>query len=123
MIDSNSILLFVADVPKSAGFYGQLLGQDPVEFSPTLAMFILPSGLALGLWGNAGVEPAPAATGGGCDVGFKVATADMVDTLHAEWQLKGATILLPPTNLDFGRTFVAVDSDGHRLRVYNVAED
>ncbi|MBY5459631.1 VOC family protein [Rhizobium beringeri] len=123
MIDSNSILLFVADVPKSAGFYGQLLGQDPVEFSPTFAMFILPSGLALGLWGKAGVEPAPAATGGGCDVGFKVATADMVDTLHAEWQAKDATILLPPTSLDFGRTFVAADPDGHRLRVYNVAED
>ena len=123
MIDSNSILLFVADVPKSAGFYGQLLGQNPVEFSPTFAMFILPSGLAMGLWGRAGVEPAPAATGGGCDVGFKVATADKVDTLHAEWQVKGATILLPPTNLDFGRTFVAADPDGHRLRVYNVAED
>ncbi|TBC71854.1 drug:proton antiporter [Rhizobium leguminosarum] len=123
MIDSNSILLFVADVPKSAGFYGQLLGQDPVEFSPTFAMFILPSGLALRLWGKAGVEPAPAATGGGCDVGFKVATADMVDTLHAEWQAKDATILLPPTSLDFGRTFVAADPDGHRLRVYNVAED
>jgi catechol 2,3-dioxygenase-like lactoylglutathione lyase family enzyme len=123
MIDSSSILLFVADVPKSAGFYGQLLGQDPVEFSPTFAMFILPSGLALGLWGKAGVEPAPAATGGGCDVGFKVATADMVDTLHAEWQAKDATILLPPTSLDFGRTFVAADPDGHRLRVYNVAED
>ncbi|MBY5364243.1 drug:proton antiporter [Rhizobium leguminosarum] len=122
MIDSNSILLFVTDAPKSASFYTRLLGQDPVEASSTFAMFILPSGLALGLWGKAGVEPAPAATGGGCDVGFKVATADMVDTLHAEWQLKGATILLPPTNFDFGRTFVAADSDGHRLRVYNVAE-
>lgn len=123
MIDSNSILLFVADAPKSTSFYSQLLGQDPVEASSTFAMFILPSGLALGLWGKAGVEPAPAATGGGCDVGFKVAAADMVDTLHAEWQGKGATILLPPTDLDFGRTFVAADPDGHRLRVYNVAED
>ncbi|MBB4288632.1 putative enzyme related to lactoylglutathione lyase [Rhizobium leguminosarum] len=123
MIDSNSILLFVADVAKSASFYGQLLGKDPVELSPTLAMFILPSGLALGLWGKAGVEPTPTAMGGGCDVGFKVATADRVDTLHAEWQAKGATILLPPTDLDFGRTFVAADPDGHRLRVYTVSED
>ncbi|TCA18774.1 drug:proton antiporter [Rhizobium leguminosarum bv. viciae] len=122
MIDSNSILLFVTDAPKSASFYTQLLGQEPVEASPTFAMFILPSGLALGLWSKTGVEPAPAATGGGCDLGFKVATAEMVDTLHAEWQGKGATILLPPTNLDFGRTFVAADPDGHRLRVYNVAE-
>ncbi|ABC89650.1 putative glyoxalase protein [Rhizobium etli CFN 42] len=122
MIDGNSILLFVTDAPKSASFYQQLLGQDPVETSQTFAMFILPSGLALGLWGKAGVEPAPTASGGGCDVGFKVATAEMVDALYAEWQGKGATILVPPTDLDFGRTFVAADPDGHRLRVYNVAE-
>ncbi|MGM5053737.1 MULTISPECIES: VOC family protein [Rhizobium] len=122
MIDSNSILLFVADAPKSASFYTRLLGLDAVEASPTFAMFILPSGLALGLWGKTGVEPAPAPTGGGCDLGFKVATADLVDTLHTEWQGKGATILLPPTDLDFGRSFVAADPDGHRLRVYNVAE-
>ncbi|WP_245294344.1 VOC family protein [Rhizobium aegyptiacum] len=63
MIDSNSILLFVTDAPKSAKFYARLLGLDPVESSPTFAMFILPSGLALGLWGKAPVEPAPAAAG------------------------------------------------------------
>ncbi|RUV33858.1 drug:proton antiporter, partial [Mesorhizobium sp. M1A.T.Ca.IN.004.03.1.1] len=89
----------------------------PVEASPTFAMFILPSGLALGLWGRTGVQPAPAAAGGGCEVGFKVATADMVDRLHIEWQGKSAAILLPPTDLDFGRSFVAADPDGHRLRV------
>ncbi|MDF0695118.1 VOC family protein [Rhizobium sp. MC63] len=123
MIDSNSILLFVTDAPKSASFYKQLLGLDPVESGPTFAMFILPSGLALGLWGKAGVKPAPTAAGGGCDLGFKVATADMVDTLHAEWQGKGTTILFPPSDLDFGRSFVAADPDGHRLRVYNVTEN
>ncbi|MBX5140716.1 drug:proton antiporter [Rhizobium lentis] len=123
MFDSNSILLFVTDAPKSASFYARLLGQDPVEASPTFAMFILPSGLALGLWGRTGVQPAPAAAGGGCEVGFKVATADMVDRLHIEWQGESAAILLPPTDLDFGRSFVAADPDGHRLRVYNVAED
>ncbi len=56
MIDSNSILLFVADAPKSASFYARLLALDAVEASPTFAMFILPSGLALGLWGKKGVE-------------------------------------------------------------------
>jgi len=27
-------------------------------------------------------------------------------------------IALPPTDLDIGRSFVALDPDGHRLRVY-----
>ena len=85
-------------------------------------MFILPSGLGLGLWSKAGVEPAPVAAGGGCDIGFKVDTAGMVDATHADWQGKGATILLAPTDFDFGRTFVAADPDGHRLRVYTVTE-
>lgn len=36
---------------------------------------------------------------------------------------EGATIALPPTELDFGRSFVAVDPDGHRLRVYALTEE
>ena len=122
MTDSNSILLYVTDAPTSARFYATLLGQEPVDTSPTFAMFILPSGLGLGLWSKTGVEPAPVAAGGGCDIGFKVDTADLVDATHADWRDKGATIVLPPTDLDFGRTFVAADPDGHRLRVYTVNE-
>lgn len=122
MIDTNSILLFVNSAPESANFYARLLDQQPVEASPTFAMFILPSGLGLGLWGKAGVEPAPTAGGGGCDLGFKVDAPETVDTLHAEWESKGATIIMPPTDLDFGRSFVAADPDGNRLRVYAVTE-
>lgn len=118
MTNSNSLLLFVKDATASTRFYARLLGQEPVEASQTFAMFILPSGLGLGLWGAAGVEPASTAAGGGCDLGFKVENAALVDATHAEWQGKGATILLPPTDLDFGRSFVAADPDGHRLRVY-----
>ena len=123
MTDSNSILLYVADAPASARFYARLLEQKPVEASPTFAMFVLPSGLALGLWGKGGVDPKPAAAGGGCDIGFKVDAAATVDTVHADWAGKGASILLAPTDLDFGRSFVAADPDGHRLRVYTVAEE
>jgi catechol 2,3-dioxygenase-like lactoylglutathione lyase family enzyme len=123
MTDRNSLLLYVTDATTSARLYAELLGQQPVEASPTFAMFILPSGLGLGLWGKTGVEPAPAAAGGGCELGFKVDTAAAVDTTFAEWRAKGATIALPPADLDFGRSFVAVDPDGHRLRVYAMREE
>jgi catechol 2,3-dioxygenase-like lactoylglutathione lyase family enzyme len=59
MIDKNSILLFVTDTDASIRFYTKLLGQEPVAASPTFGMFILPSGLGLGLWKKTGVEPAP----------------------------------------------------------------
>ena len=122
MTDRNSLLLYVADATASTRFYSRLLGREPIEASPTFAMFILPSGLGLGLWGKAGVQPPPGAASGGFDLSFKVDAPESVDALHAEWRSKGANVLLPPTDLDFGRSFVAADPDGHRLRVYTLAE-
>lgn len=120
MIDKNSVLLFITDIEASIGFYTKLLGQGPVQASPTFGMFILPSGLGLGLWKKTGVEPAPTAAGGGSDLGFHVPEHAMVDLICDDWKAKGAAILMPPTDLDFGRCFVAADPDGHRLRVYTV---
>ncbi|WP_337268691.1 VOC family protein [Oryzifoliimicrobium ureilyticus] len=119
---TNSVLLYVSDAPASTRFYSKLLGLEPVEAGQTFAMFILPSGLGLGLWGRAGVEPQAAGAPGSSEIGFKVEQPDEVDALHGEWVEKGAEILLAPTELDFGRTFVALDPDGHRLRVYTVNE-
>ena len=47
-----------------------------------------------------------------------VDNAAAVDTTHAAWRGRGLTILQLPTDMDFGRTFVAADPDGHRLRVF-----
>ncbi len=118
MTDSNTVLLYVADPAASARFYAGLLGRQPVEQSPTFAMFVLPSGLGLGLWKRGGVEPAATAPAGGSELGFRVADVARVDALHAEWRGKEVAMALPPTDLDFGRTFVALDPDGHRLRVF-----
>ena len=49
---------------------------------------------------------------------FTVDDADAVRARHAEWTGRGLTIAQPPTELDFGHTFVALDPDGHRLRVF-----
>ncbi len=123
MTDTDTVLFYVTDPAASARFYTDLLGIQPVEQSPTFALFVLPSGLALGLWSKDGVEPAPAAAGGGSELGFKMTSAAAIDQTHADWSAKGATIALPPTDLDFGRSFVALDPDGHRLRIYAVAEE
>lgn len=123
MTDTNTILLYVTDALSSARFYTTLLGIEPVEASPAFALLILPSGLPLGLWGKDGVKPAPVANGGGSEIGFKVKSTAEVDVIHTDWQAKGATIAFAPTNLDFGRSFVALDPDGHRLRVYAAAEE
>ena len=121
MTDKNNLLLYVTDPAASAGFYGALLGLKPVEASPAFVLFALPSGFTLGLWKATDVAPAPTTAGGGCEVGFRAADRDAVDATHAAWVDKGAAILMPPRDLEFGRSFVAVDPDGHRLRVYALA--
>jgi predicted enzyme related to lactoylglutathione lyase len=121
MSDPNFVILYVDSPPASAEFYGSLLGKIPVESSPTFALFTLDSGMMLGLWSRHTVEPAAAAGGGGCEIGFGVADREAVDAAYADWQRRGLTILQRPTEMDFGRSFVAADPDGHRLRVFFVA--
>ena len=115
MPDLSLIILYVDNPAASARFYADLLGRTPAEQSPTFAMFPLPSGIGLALWSRHTVEPAAAAAGGGTEIAFMAAD---VDAVHADWSARGLSIAQAPTELDFGRTFVALDPDGHRLRVF-----
>lgn len=112
------ILLYIDDPSASARFYERVLALAPAEVSPTFALFVLPNGLKLGLWSRHTVEPAAAGSGGGAELGFPVDSAAAVDELHSAWSSQGLPILQAPCELDFGRTFVATDPDGHRLRVF-----
>jgi catechol 2,3-dioxygenase-like lactoylglutathione lyase family enzyme len=118
MPDFNFVLLYVERPPASAAFYADLLGQAPLESLPTFAMLPLRPGVLLGLWSRETVEPEPAAPSGGGEIAFVVADADAVRATYANWSGKGLTIAQPPTQMDFGHTFVALDPDGHRLRVF-----
>jgi predicted enzyme related to lactoylglutathione lyase len=117
MPDPNFVILYVDSPAASAAFYADLLGKAPVEASPTFAMFALNSGVMLGLWARRTVEPEATGSGGG-EIAFTVADSAAVDATHADWKERGLRILQSPTEMDFGRTFVAGDPDGHRLRVF-----
>jgi catechol 2,3-dioxygenase-like lactoylglutathione lyase family enzyme len=120
MSPTNYVLLYVDSPAASARFYSNLLDLTPVEQSPTFALFPLPSGVMLGLWSKHTVEPKAEGTGGGAELGFAMESAAAVDAAHANWSGRQVSILQAPTDLDFGRTFVATDPDGHRLRVFHV---
>jgi len=117
MTDINFVLLHVESPKRSEALFADLLGRPAVESSPTFAMFAMSSGLMLGLWGRAGVAP-PADAPGGSEIAFAVDDDAAVDARCAEWRARGLTIIQEPTKMDFGRTFVARDPDGHRLRVF-----
>lgn len=111
------MLLYVDNPQASGAFYRTLLDCAPVEDSPTFVLFVLQSGLKLGLWSRHMAIPAPTAAGGGSEIAIAVDTPQAVDAAHAAWTARGLPVLQAPSDVDFGRTFVALDPDGHRLRV------
>lgn len=118
MSPTFSFVIRYVDSPEaSAAFYEDLLGRAPVETSPTFAMLPLGPDVMLGLWSRHTVEPAALATGGGGEIAFTVPDAAAVRTTHDAWAARGLAIAQAPTTMDFGETFVALDPDGHRLRV------
>ena len=118
MFNPNFILLYVDSPAASAAFYSELFGHAPLESSPTFAMFALASGVMFGLWSKHTVAPAAPPHFGGSELAFTVADADAVRAKHREWSARGLPIAQAPIDLDFGHTFVALDPDGHRLRVF-----
>jgi catechol 2,3-dioxygenase-like lactoylglutathione lyase family enzyme len=113
------MLLYVNDPAASARFYGDLLGREPLDASPGFVMFGLNGGMRLGLWGKDTV-PSPNQPGG-FEIGWPVQSDADVNRLSEEWSARGVTIAQQPENMSFGRTFTALDPDGHRLRVYKPA--
>lgn len=118
MPDFNFLLLHVQDHSASAALYHELLGIPIVDQKPDIAILPLREGVMLGLWSRETVEPESSGQTGASEIAFAVADAAMVETMHADWQRRGLTIAQAPTLMSFGTTFVALDPDGHRLRVF-----
>ncbi len=111
-------ILYVDNPARSASFYAALLGRPAAQSSPTFAMFALESGAMLGLWSRHTVAPAVDGTGNSGEVAFAMAGDESVTATHAAWSGLGVRVIQPPVRQDFGYTFVALDPDGHRLRVF-----
>jgi predicted enzyme related to lactoylglutathione lyase len=112
------VLLLVTNPKNSSLFYQEMFDLKPIEESPTFVMFALKNGVMLGLWSKYTVEPRLESPGCSAEICFP--TED-VDALYDTWGQKGATIAQKPTDMDFGRTFVILDPDGHRIRAYTLA--
>lgn len=118
MPTNHMMLFYVRDPLASAAFYERVLQSQPVDASPGFAMFKLNDGTMLGLWNSEGVQPRPVAAAGASELGFHVASEADVDAFHHRLKHDDVEIVQPPTRMDFGYTFTAIDPDGHRLRVF-----
>ena len=115
---SSLLLFYVRSPQESAAFYEKLLATPPVESSETFAMFPMKSGLMLGLWARDGVVPSAGPETGGGELAFALDTDAAVDEQYRVLTARGVAIAQEPTRMEFGYTFVALDPDGHRLRIY-----
>lgn len=118
MSELNHVILYVSDPAASSAFYERQLGRPPVQSSPGFVLFVLKSGMHLGLWKLQAVEPAPAHGAGACELAIPVQGDAEVDACHARWRADGLAVLQAPARMSFGYTCVASDPDGHRLRVF-----
>lgn len=115
------IALQVSDVDASAEFYGSRLGLRRAPASPPGAVVFATSpvafavrqplpGLDLGA-----VSPRP-----GAGVALWLA-ADDAQALHDDLAAAGVTVLQPPFDSPFGRTFTLADPDGYAITVHGPA--
>ncbi len=119
----NFIILYVSDVEKSKAFYVNALGMSVVEAhsSPTFVT-LRPSdgGSMIGLQDKAASQ-LPAGKeeqAGGVELSFEVVD---VDVTWKQWKENGVEMVTEPTDLPFGRYFMAKDADGYYLSAYRFA--
>lgn len=113
----NLFLLYVENPLASAPFYEALFERPPTAAFPTYVAFSFDNGMTVGLWSTSARDFVSAGQGHRSELSFMVANDKEVLDLHERWQRAGVTIEQPPHEAVFGLTFVALDPDGHRIRV------
>jgi hypothetical protein len=122
MSNLNYLLLAVRNPRESAELYNRVLDAKPVENQETFVLYVLPSGLKVGLWRSDDMKPEPRPAGG-VEISFTEDSRDAVLETYKRWKSWGLRIVQEPTDMDFGFTFVAEDRDGHRMRPFVRAEN
>ncbi|MCL2297143.1 MAG: VOC family protein [Proteobacteria bacterium] len=117
MFKPNSVILYVNDVDASTKFYESLFGEAPVETFPGFSVFLLKDNFILGLQTKHDIEPKPQPAFGGFELCLGDITVEEVNAAYRDFKARNIPMALPPTQLEFGYTFVALDPDGHRIRL------
>src|SRR4051812_7437297 len=117
MLKPNLLLLYVKNPVLSAEFYEKLLGCKPASIFPTYVAFSFPDGFNLGLWSISAKNFVSSGNGNRSELSFMVPEESEVRRLYEAWGKLGIQIEQDLMQAVFGWTFVALDPDGHRIRV------
>jgi len=118
MFKIDSFVLYVENIEISKNFYTNTFEYEGEVLSPTFISFPLGDGVTIELKQLAQVSPPAKITGGGTELSLIVENSKVLHNLYEQWENKGVKFVQTPTELSFGITFVAIDPDGHRIRVF-----
>lgn len=113
----NLLLFYVEDPLKSAEFYEKIFSIKPVASFPSYVAFTFDNGFTFSLWSTEAKDFVSGGTGNRSELSFMVQDESEVTKLHNEWKKLGVEIEQELHEAVFGLTFVALDPDGHRIRV------
>ncbi len=117
MLTPNLLLFYVKNPLESAFFYEKIFSTKPIASFPTYVAFSFDNGFTFSLWSTQATNFVSVGTGHRSELSFMVKDEQKVRELHDEWQKLGVTIEQDLHEAVFGLTFVALDPDGHRIRV------
>ena len=113
----NLVIFYVENPQKSSRFYEQIFARSPVDFYPSWVSFTFENGLHFGLWSNKAINFISGGVGHRSEFSFMVANEKIVQDLYDKWKMLDIFIEQEIHQAVFGLTFVALDPDGHRIRV------
>ena len=117
MPSPNLVLFYVKSPLESSLFYEKIFSLKPVAAFPTYVAFTFANGFTFSLWSTEAKNFISSGTGHRSELAFMVSDDDEVRSLRDTWGRLGATIEQDLHQAVFGLTFVALDPDGHRIRV------
>lgn len=117
MLIPNLVIFYVKNPRESAAFYENIFKAKPVAVFPTYVAFSFENGLNFSLWSTQAKNFVSGGQGHRFEFSFMVSTPEEVRTLRNTWKDAGVQIEQDLHEAVFGLTFVALDPDGHRIRV------
>ncbi len=116
LIRPNLQLIYVSDILRSTAFYSKIFNSQPIFSSPRYVAFSAGENLLFSLWsgGNSPDVDAPRFS----EIGIMLPSNEHVDKLYEQWCQGSDIKIFKVLYTDvFGSTFLAVDPDGHIIRV------
>ncbi len=117
MLIPNLLLFYVQNPLESALFYEKIFSIKPVASFPTYVAFSFENGFTFSLWSTQAKNFISGGTGHRSELSFMVNDEQKVRELRKQWGEFGVAIEQDLHEAVFGLTFVALDPDGHRIRV------